>query len=82
MADTTHQTLESLISKLKSDSTHYARRKIILPERQDLIGLGHLNFILSPIQYENERFHFNMLLPRQLMTMTMESKRRKKTGAS
>ena len=78
MVDATHQTLEALISKMKSDTTCYARRKIILPKQHDLIGLGQLNFILSPIQYEDDHYHLNMLLPRQLMTVSLKNKRRKK----
>jgi hypothetical protein len=82
MSKLPHQTLESLISNLKSDTEHYARRKIILAKNQQLIGLGQLNFTLGPIQCEDNYFHFNMLLPRQLMTATMESKCRKKIGAN
>jgi hypothetical protein len=80
MSKSTHQQLEPLIAKLKSDTEHYARRKIILAKQQQLIGLGQLNFILSPIQQEDNYFQFNMLLPRQMMTVTMESQCRKKTG--
>jgi hypothetical protein len=79
----TRQTIEPLIAKLRSDTKNYARRKIILAEQQELIAIGQLNFILSPVRYESEHFHFNMLLPRQLMMLTtQQSKYAKKRGRS
>jgi hypothetical protein len=72
MSKLTYQTFEPLISGLKKDTKQYGRRKIILTEQQELIAIGQLNFIISPIQCGDNRFHFNMLMPRQLMTLTVQ----------
>ncbi|NKB47273.1 MAG: hypothetical protein GKR77_05735 [Legionellales bacterium] len=65
-----NKTLDELMSKLKSDTEHYAQRKIIVPNGQRLIAIGQLSFAMYPIQHTDNQFHMQMLLPRQLMIMT------------